>query len=342
MTRLVCSTSQVSVGCTFLDWSINYLSGKTTFLHRYFGPLPLVELPLRNVNAHNHRKNHPCGIKETKDYVKFLQSSKEDLVTLYPFAPKVTDVASQQKINLENISADDWKFLNALVINEYNETLHWLSQQSVDIIFISLPETLSLYLLEPRALGRLFLTNKPGTADELKKNLELAFFQNSASAWKNLNLTNRWDIRERMALSQRPFEYRQWPINFDFRHQWIDAQEIWYNGLESIPAIIKQLNINIDQSRIPQWNSVFLQWQRIQLKHLQFQFEYKHIVDSIINNWHYPINLTFDQEVVIQHCLIYQHNLNLKTWELEKFPSNTKDLYKLLEPNIHPVEKIYQ
>jgi hypothetical protein len=70
---------------------------------------------------------------------------------------------------------------------------------------------------------------------------------------------------------------------------------------------------------------------------LEFCYNYKHIVDSVVNNWYYQIDLTFEQEVVIQHCLIYQHNLNLKTWELTKFPSNTQDLHKLLEPNIHPI-----
>jgi hypothetical protein len=70
---------------------------------------------------------------------------------------------------------------------------------------------------------------------------------------------------------------------------------------------------------------------------LQFEYNYKHIVESIVNNWSYPIDLTFDQEIVIQHCLIYHYGLNLKTWQLEKFPNNTQDLHKLLEPNIHPL-----
>ena len=40
--------------------------------------------------------------------------------------------------------------------------------------------------------------------------------------------------------------------------------------------------------------------------------------------------------------LIYKYGLNLKTWQLEKFPNNTKQLHELLEENIHPIEKIYE
>jgi hypothetical protein len=47
------------------------------------------------------------------------------------------------------------------------------------------------------------------------------------------------------------------------------------------------------------------------------------------------------QESVIQHFLLYKHNLNLKTFGLEKF-ENTLQLHNLLEPNVyHQLEKIY-
>jgi len=82
-------------------------------------------------------------------------------------------------------------------------------------------------------------------------------------------------------------------------------------------------------------------WQKKQLDLLDFCYNQPHIVDAIVNNLYYEIDLTFDQEIIIQHCLIYQHGLNLKTWQLEKFPNNTQDLHKLLEPNIHSVENIY-
>jgi hypothetical protein len=50
-------------------------------------------------------------------------------------------------------------------------------------------------------------------------------------------------------------------------------------------------------------------------------------------------NLDFYKEVIIQNALLYKQNLNLKNWQLEKFPANTQDLHKLLEPNIHQLIK---
>ena len=97
------------------------------------------------------------------------------------------------------------------------------------------------------------------------------------------------------------------------------------------------VELPIDNDRYNQWVPIYEDWQQIQMNSLRFQYNYKHIVDCVVNNWSYNIDLTFDQEVVIQHLLIYQHNLNLKTWQLKKFPGNTKDLHLLLEPNIHPL-----
>ena len=56
------------------------------------------------------------------------------------------------------------------------------------------------------------------------------------------------------------------------------------------------------------------------------------------NDYDYALpRLTLKQESIIQHCLIYWHNLNLKTWGLTHFPNNARLLHQLLEPNIHTV-----
>jgi hypothetical protein len=98
----------------------------------------------------------------------------------------------------------------------------------------------------------------------------------------------------------------------------------------------------VDATRWESWLAVYNKWQKLHLEILEFTFNYQHIVDAIVNDWYYELNdLSFEQEIVIQHCLIYQHGLNLKTWGLEKFPANTKELHQLLEPNIHKIDSIY-
>ena len=131
---------------------------------------------------------------------------------------------------------------------------------------------------------------------------------------------------------------------FDFTksHFYAESESMWYDGKITIEQLMKFLNIPIDKTLWDRWVDVYNKWQQLQLEILKFGINFDHIINSIVNNWYYEIgNLTFELEVIIQHYLIYKHGLNLKTWQLEKFPSNTQDLYKLLEPNIHPVPSIY-
>ena len=73
------TTSPKSVGCTFVDWSVHYLSGKNTFFSvRHNQWLPLIENPLTTDNAHHHKKNHPSGLKNTPSgFVSSEASEKE-------------------------------------------------------------------------------------------------------------------------------------------------------------------------------------------------------------------------------------------------------------------------
>ena len=105
---------------------------------------------------------------------------------------------------------------------------------------------------------------------------------------------------------------------------------------------MKYLDLDIVPERLSAWIPVYRRWQSIQSRSLKFAINLPYIIDAIVNNWYYELDdLSFEQEVIIQHFLIYKHNLNLKTWKLSKFPDNTQQLHDLLEANIHVVENIY-
>ena len=176
MSNIVCCTSQSSVGCTFLDWSINYLAGKTQYLHSTKGWIDLVDNPIANNNAHHHKKNHPSGLAESQECVKFLKTHSE-FATFYPIAQHIAVAAQQHNICLENISPSDWTFLNQQVVNDYNKMLHWLHESDVKIIFVSLSKTLPLYLTTLRSTDRLLHTGKPGSAEDLRQGLDKIFFK---------------------------------------------------------------------------------------------------------------------------------------------------------------------
>jgi hypothetical protein len=325
-----------------MDWSINYLSGQHKFLNKKLGWVDVVDNPISKINAHGHKKNHPVGFKRTVEHVKFLQQQTE-FATVYP-TPLTSDLAAVALgESMLDISLENWKNITEYCSQDYNQMLQWLDCQHAKIVFVSTNKSLPLYAnTNVRSLEKSFLgTRALASVDEVRNDIDKVFFKSSVINWADQNLTNIWDTRERLALDTRPFDTVDLIVNFSFDHYWIDCQDLWFNGTKKIIEILKWAEIELDQSRLPQWSNVYQQWQQVQLQALEFQFNYQHIVDCVVNGWSYPINLTFDQEVVIQHCLIYQHNLNLKTWQLEKFPTNTQLLHQLLESNIHPVANIY-
>lgn len=340
MTKLVCCTSAASsVGCTFLDWSIHFLSGKNKFLNSNAkGWLDLVSDPLVNNNAHAHKKNHPSGFKETESIIKFLKEYNE-LVSYYPFPIRIESAGADVNIHNVPTNSDEWQRIRNYQKDDYNRLLKYSESESAKIIFISLDNSLILYHRFTRSLDRLIYTNRPAKSiEEVRDTVDSLFFKESVEYWDKLGLNNIWDKRERLALCTRPLDHSDLiAVDFSFDHYWLDSRTWWQDGKRQIREIMNWLDISIDPNRFDTWITIYQNWQAIQFKALDFQYNCKHIIDCIINDWSYDIDLTFDQEIVIQHCLIYQHGLNLKTWQLEKFPKNTQDLHQLLEPNIHKI-----
>jgi hypothetical protein len=338
---IVCSTSVRSAGCTFLDWSMHFLTGQTEFYSTRRGWIPLNTNPVNKINAHGHDKNHPSGLTETQKSLTMLQGHNK-LSSLYPVAIHMDTAAKNLNIDIDTASPDEWQLIFKHIETDYNHMLRACYEHSAKLIFVSLSNHLPIYVNTVRSLDRMPLSKRPArSVDDYQNSLDHAFFKDSMLAWENNGLTDIWDVRERCALKKNLLAWKQPDLDLNFDHYWVDAQNLWYNGEREIQKIIKWLGLDIQPDRFVSWQPVYKEWQKIQLDVLQFQFNYQHIVESIINNWSYPIDLTFDQEIIIQHCLIYQHGLNLKTWQLKKFPNNTQDLHKLLEPNIHPVPDIY-
>ena len=89
MNQIACITSTSSLGATFVDWSIHYLSGKD----KYFSTVdqqwvPLTFDPLIQSNAHKHKKNHPSGWQDTKISIETLKKQSE-FVSFYPYPLQV-------------------------------------------------------------------------------------------------------------------------------------------------------------------------------------------------------------------------------------------------------------
>jgi hypothetical protein len=325
------------VGCTFLDWSIHFLSGQTNFFNIQTGWQQLSKNPLKKINAHGHQKNTVSGPTQTEIAISKLQNHS-GLSSFYLITPTIDIIATELDIDPNTITQEQQQSIQDYSRTSYNQSLVKSSKLGAKIIFVSLDKNLFAYANAVRTLEKMPFENCSANSEaDITNAIDQLYFRDSAKIWKDLDLNNIWDLRERMALRKNLFEYNPMKVELDFDHCWVDSQNLWYNGEREIPKILAWLELPLNQNRYEEWKPIYRKWQEIQVDALQFQYDHKHIVDCIINNWSYTINLTFEQEAFVQHCLIYQHNLNLKTWQLEKFPNNTQELHKLLETNIHPL-----
>jgi len=295
--------------------------------------------PITKINAHGHRKNHPMGYTATKFVFDRLSCQGDSGVfSSYPFKLHLDSAA--RKIGVPVSQLHDTNVLSKVkqyILEDYNKILDLCEQSQTPLIFVAQDPKTALYHQNIRSLER-FSTNpgRPRSEQEAINHIQEFFFKEDLEKWKKLNLTNVWDVRERIALTTKPFETdANLKFNLQHPHLWINCQDLWTCTATAIKRIMDYLGLIIVPNRWQHWLPVCNTWQQKQLSLLEFCYTQPHIIDAIVNNWYYEINLTFEQEVIIQHCLIYHHNLNLKTWQLEKFPGNTQELHKLLEPNIH-------
>jgi len=334
-----CIASLQSVGCTFFDWTIHFLSGQEKFYNiRDRQWTPLVSDPVKEFNAHGHLKNHPAGFTNTQKFINQALAEPQDrLYSMYPIPEQVFDAATNLNIPVDQIGIpENWSLIDQYLKNDFDQLFSFCHQNNIKFIYVDDHPSMQLYYLYTRSKGHKMTTGELVSAREKKEEYQQVFFKNSIKVWNQIGLTDIWDQREQQALDSRPFHRRDAKFSgFSYPHLWINCQDLWHNGEQSALNMLQYLELDLLPEKLDAWRPIYAKWQKQQLQLVEFNFNYQHIVNSIINNWYYEIDLTFEQEVVIQHCLIYQHNLNLKTWQLTKFPNNTQDLHKLLEPNIH-------
>jgi hypothetical protein len=347
-TNIVSLLSLSNTGCTFLDWSILFLSGKTEFYNfvkqQY---IPLVDNPVTELNAHAHKKNHLNSVKSNKSAIERFLSLHSGLLTLYPVRIDYEAAAKACGVDLNTVhNVENTKKIINYQAQDFKELWEYLHSINSKIIYIEDDPNLILVQSEPRSIDRKLTSNGATTVAELDHEYQSLFYHNSMQTWKDLSLQNIWDERERRALDIRPFasvlDIITVKLPFDTPHLRLTTSEFWNQGEMTIRRVFNYCQLDIDSTRWEDWKIIYNKWKGTLNDRISFCYRLPTILNATINGWYYNIGeLTFIQEVIIQHCLIYKYNLNLKTWQLTKFPTNTQDLHKLLEPNIHPIPKIY-
>ena len=346
--KIYCVTSTASIGCTFLDWSILYLSGQSKiFSVDSLKWHDIVSNPLQQrsptENAHGHLKNHRSGRQRNQDTLQIINRTDcQDLISLYPIPLYYDDCCRDLGLDLPDLT--DVSTMNMILSyqkQDYINMLDWMARdQKIPVIYLAFDPSVRGYKWSRRSMDRLMMSpKKPTSVAELDREHQDVFFYQSQRHWEALGLTAIWDVRERMALDIRPFD-GHWSDDLLLAHEylWINCQDLWFDTERTVIEIMSGLGLGVVSNRLEHWRPIAKSWQQIQNRNLRFPRLLPKIIGSIVHGHKHDISqLTFDQEVIIQHCLIYHHGLNLKTWNLVKFPDCTSQLHTLLEPNLHPL-----
>lgn len=312
------------VGGTFLNWSIHYLAGDLDYYSAWNNSLlPVCSDPLTDKNAHGFVPNQSSTLTDFCALLDRLTQSSHPNNTLYFHhfrgATSSDDPDTKQAVTLVN-------------------------NLSTKTVFLTLAPEHALYKCsyEQRTSVRSW-TDKNKILHSNKEILEdfiNQFFAGSKFDWEHLELNQIWDLREFLALNFDPFNVLSvCPMIGLIKtpSYIIEAVEMMTVFDQTVHDLFDYLEIKICSDRFSHWLTVYQKWKKIHLHRLKFVFNYQLIVDSVISGSNVDLSkfeLDILQEAAIQRALIYNHGLNFKTWQLEKF-TNTAQLHHLLQPNFH-------
>jgi hypothetical protein len=308
------------VGGTFLTWSIYFLAGHNNYYStKHNATIELTNNPLTNVNAHNFQPNWPTDINKFYQTLTLLESTTADTFCAMYF---------------HNLGDCDRSFTGTT-----SQAISKILSKSEKIIYLSLDQKNSLY--HSNYYQRNVL---PRDQDSEHQQWIDQHFLKEKEKWQQYQLTDVWDYREFLALNISPFDIIKITdvSDLQFEHHYIDSFDLYHNTCSVVQTLFDYIELSINSERWQQWNKVSKSWQQLHTNRIQFVYYFDCIIDYIIKGKSLDLtrfNLDIMQEAAIQHQLIYKHNLNLKTWQLEKF-KNTNQLHCLLEDNIHPLKKI--
>jgi hypothetical protein len=310
------------VGGTFLNWTIHYLAGHSHYYSAIKKDLlPVPESPLTNTNAHKFFPNLPIDLSKFRKILKNLIDHKSSHNTIY----------------FHNFAFDSTHDAVKELLPHVSKTI---------LLTSSLDQALYQCNFRSRASDTISWKNRDITIDNDHERFDdfvSYFFEDSKQQWDKLNLKDVWDVREFLALNCRPFDVVRMIDSMDLTqdHYHINTIELWNRFDEGIGDLFQYLEIDINSENFEKWHLIYQQWRKLHKDRLFFTCYFDIIIDYVVKGYNLDLkrfNLDICQEAAIQHVLIYKHNLNLKTWQLEKF-INTQQLHQLLEPNIHPLSQ---
>jgi hypothetical protein len=326
-----------NTGGHFVIWSLYHLSGQTHYeinkFKNHLNPVAALEDFKTIKNAHIHHCDRIHGFKEcqqlasqpklTDNYHVYTNFLFFPDVLVNKFNTNVVDATQEQRDHVFNIVHEDTQRMinyiqdyHKLVLVDFDQG-DWLN---------------SMYNNRyPVDHNRVHIADY----DEYMNQYESVFFPNAHTGFDQ---NNTWDRREKTALIFKIQPKIDWStmVNKQKPNALYTTDDVWNDLPNVITEMLEYLDLQLLSDRLPAWKELYNTWREKHDNH--FSRCFNRIIQAIVNGEYMCLkrfNLNFYKEALIQHALITQHNLNLRTWQLEQFPTNTQDIHLLLEPNTH-------
>jgi len=316
-----------NIGTHFFSWSLNFVAGNVENNSECFN----------GINWHHSKIDSSFGLENTKETIEELSNTSEKFTNLNVILRYLDDISHDlYRKEFKEISVDQRTAVEKANIDDYKKTLRWLQKQNfIPIILDYNNNDISSVIYNDR-----FAVDWTGknysTHDDVVSVYEKAFFADNIYT----NDSSIWDRREKLALiyhkKVKVVDSLLSLIDNQLPHLYYTSDDIWNNLDSVLPEILETLNLPFNHDNFVEWKKQYNIWRKVH--DYCFSRHFDRIIDSIKHNKYMSLkrfNMNFYKEMLIQQELIKNHNLNFKTWKLEKFPDNTQDLHKLLEPNCH-------
>ena len=297
---IVAFNSLSPAGATFMDWSWHWLKGSDYFWNLEKGWIPLIDDPIKEKNAHGHRKNHPGSFEE---WEKFLVSAEEEShdtgkdISFYPWAQPTAD-------NL----------------NDHVNHINLMIKRKVGVVVIKKTQEFPY-----------------GSARADMKDDEHIFLESNTDLPSD---TDRKKLREMVSMRMVPQQKKwleKIDLAFDLLDKEVVVvtdKEWTHQPEQTMIRICGRLGTVIDPRRLVSWRPIMHQWCE---NYKKTEFFYNHeiplMADKIVAGESMdltPFNFKLTEESLLMMYVMKRHGRRL-ILPTNHFPKNTLDLHRFLK-----------
>lgn len=301
-------------GGTFLDWTIQYLSGQDQTWHICCDPLnrsnilsqltePLVNDPLlSNNSAHGHLKTHP-NENSVDEVIEIFREHPEFTVNSFFYSDTLGNSRTQTEYNQLILTYPEVKFIT-----------YKFDASDVDAIFCFQYEKIPTHR---NSIGKCSMTHSDVPLNQMP-------------VWDQRELLSLYYPKEiyDQTLAEKLLPARN---NFSF-----DFKTVLESLDTEIEGLFQYIGLEIKQDRLEWWKQIYNKW-KIE-NNLDFFKDLDVIIQAILTNTPCDLvkyNMSFAREVVIASKLLYNHNLALKSYNKDNLSLNTQQWTEILEKNVY-------